>query len=192
MHRLLARGSMRPAWWRGAELPDGGATVGFDDISEIVPPSAHGPGARSRAASHEIKNPLTPIQLSAERLEMKLSHCRLQNKAILAKSVKTIVGPGRCDEAPGQRVPDYAGCQRGRAAALPQCPADVCICTWRRNASVPVKADLNYRVSLASQAMRNSCARSCTTCCKTPRTPPMQASGRGQETEPFVQNLDPG
>jgi nitrogen fixation/metabolism regulation signal transduction histidine kinase len=42
--------------------------------------------------AHEIKNPLTPIQLSAERLEMKLSgKVAPPEQAILTKSVKTIV-----------------------------------------------------------------------------------------------------
>jgi nitrogen fixation/metabolism regulation signal transduction histidine kinase len=42
--------------------------------------------------AHEIKNPLTPIQLSAERLEMKLTgKVSAPEQAILAKSVKTIV-----------------------------------------------------------------------------------------------------
>jgi nitrogen fixation/metabolism regulation signal transduction histidine kinase len=42
--------------------------------------------------AHEIKNPLTPIQLSAERLEMKLTgKVAPPEQALLTKSVKTIV-----------------------------------------------------------------------------------------------------
>jgi hypothetical protein len=42
--------------------------------------------------AHEIKNPLTPIQLSAERLERKLDgKLNAPDQAILVKSVKTIV-----------------------------------------------------------------------------------------------------
>ncbi len=59
---------------RGAVLPHDQRLVVFDDISEIVS------GQRSKAwaevarrVAHEIKNPLTPIQLSAERLAFKLS-----------------------------------------------------------------------------------------------------------------------
>jgi len=46
----------------------------------------------AQRVAHEIKNPLTPIQLSAERLAMKLSE-KLQGAdlALLEKSVKTIV-----------------------------------------------------------------------------------------------------
>ncbi|HPW29028.1 MAG TPA: ATP-binding protein, partial [Rhodoferax sp.] len=49
-------------------------------------------GEVARRLAHEIKNPLTPIQLSAERLEMKLSgKLTAADQAILNKSVKTIV-----------------------------------------------------------------------------------------------------
>jgi nitrogen fixation/metabolism regulation signal transduction histidine kinase len=46
----------------------------------------------ARRLAHEIKNPLTPIQLSAERMEMKLSSKLADpDRALLAKSVHTIV-----------------------------------------------------------------------------------------------------
>ena len=45
----------------------------FDDVSEMVSAQrAQAWGEVARRLAHEIKNPLTPIQLSAERLEMKL------------------------------------------------------------------------------------------------------------------------
>jgi nitrogen fixation/metabolism regulation signal transduction histidine kinase len=78
---------------RGAKLPENAWLLVFDDISEIVSAQrAQAWGEVARRLAHEIKNPLTPIQLSAERLEMKLSG-KLQpsEQAILVKSVKTIV-----------------------------------------------------------------------------------------------------
>ncbi|MDP3311052.1 MAG: ATP-binding protein, partial [Polaromonas sp.] len=49
-------------------------------------------GEVARRLAHEIKNPLTPIQLSAERLEMKLTGKVAEPEQILlTKSVKTIV-----------------------------------------------------------------------------------------------------
>jgi nitrogen fixation/metabolism regulation signal transduction histidine kinase len=78
---------------RGAELPAGEHLLVFDDISEIVSAQrAQAWGEVARRLAHEIKNPLTPIQLSAERLEMKLSG-KLEEKdqVLLIKSVKTIV-----------------------------------------------------------------------------------------------------
>ncbi len=78
---------------RGAELPQSQRLLVFDDISEVVSAQrAQAWGEVARRLAHEIKNPLTPIQLSAERLEMKLQ-AKLggADQAMLAKSVKTIV-----------------------------------------------------------------------------------------------------
>lgn len=58
---------------RGAELPPNERLIVFDDLTEVV--SAQRAEAWSEVArrvAHEIKNPLTPIQLSAERMQMKL------------------------------------------------------------------------------------------------------------------------
>ncbi|RZJ24219.1 MAG: HAMP domain-containing protein, partial [Haliea sp.] len=83
---------------RGAEMPADGPgkasrLLVFDDISEIVSAQrAQAWGEVARRLAHEIKNPLTPIQLSAERLEMKLADKVAEpERAILKKSVKTIV-----------------------------------------------------------------------------------------------------
>src|SRR5262249_16817370 len=78
---------------RGAEMPGQARLLVFDDISEIVSAQrAQAWGEVARRLAHEIKNPLTPIQLSAERLEMKLAG-KLEDteRAVLTKSVHTIV-----------------------------------------------------------------------------------------------------
>jgi nitrogen fixation/metabolism regulation signal transduction histidine kinase len=64
---LLARGSRLP-------LDDGlGHVVVFDDITQVISAQrAVAWGEVARRLAHEIKNPLTPIQLAAERLQMKL------------------------------------------------------------------------------------------------------------------------
>ena len=78
---------------RGAELPGDAHLLVFDDISEIVSAQrAQAWGEVARRLAHEIKNPLTPIQLSAERLQIKLSgKLEAPDQLILNKSVKTIV-----------------------------------------------------------------------------------------------------
>jgi len=78
---------------RGAELPGSLRLLVFDDISEIVSAQrAQAWGEVARRLAHEIKNPLTPIQLSAERLAMKLEgKLQATEQALLDKSVKTIV-----------------------------------------------------------------------------------------------------
>jgi nitrogen fixation/metabolism regulation signal transduction histidine kinase len=78
---------------RGAVLPDGMRLLVFDDISEIVSAErAQAWGEVARRLAHEIKNPLTPIQLSAERLQRRLiGKLDAPDEAVLDKSVKTIV-----------------------------------------------------------------------------------------------------
>ncbi|MCC6197366.1 MAG: HAMP domain-containing protein [Burkholderiales bacterium] len=52
----------------------GGYVVVFDDVSELVQAQRDAAWAEvARRLAHEIKNPLTPIQLSAERLAVKLA-----------------------------------------------------------------------------------------------------------------------
>ena len=78
---------------RGALLPDGMQLLVFDDISDIVSAErSHAWGEVARRLAHEIKNPLTPIQLSAERLQRRLTgKLEVQDDVVLNKSVKTIV-----------------------------------------------------------------------------------------------------
>nr|WP_255428338.1 ATP-binding protein [Ramlibacter cellulosilyticus] len=78
---------------RGASMPGGSRLLVLDDISEIVSAQrAQAWGEVARRLAHEIKNPLTPIQLSAERLEIKLaSKLPDAERAMLTKSVHTIV-----------------------------------------------------------------------------------------------------
>jgi nitrogen fixation/metabolism regulation signal transduction histidine kinase len=65
----------------------------FDDISEIVSAQrAQAWGEVARRLAHEIKNPLTPIQLSAERMQMKLADkLPEQEREILTRATHTIV-----------------------------------------------------------------------------------------------------
>jgi nitrogen fixation/metabolism regulation signal transduction histidine kinase len=81
---------------RGSRLPvetGTGYVVVFDDISDVI--SAQRSiawGEVARRLAHEIKNPLTPIQLSAERLQMRLiDKLNPPDAAILNKSTTTIV-----------------------------------------------------------------------------------------------------
>lgn len=78
---------------RGAWLPEGKRLLVFDDVSDMVSAQrAKAWGEVARRLAHEIKNPLTPIQLSAERLAMKLDgKLDAPSQALLTRSVKTIV-----------------------------------------------------------------------------------------------------
>ena len=85
---LLARGTQLLVDGR-----DNGYMVVFDDITEVMSANRSVAwGEVARRLAHEIKNPLTPIQLSAERLAMKLAH-KLEpaDAALLERATNTIV-----------------------------------------------------------------------------------------------------
>ena len=95
---------------RGAAMPQGARLMVFDDITEIV--SAQRSQAWSEVArrlAHEIKNPLTPIQLSAERLQYKLeSKLEGADQAMLVRSVATIVNQVQAMKTLVNEFRDYA------------------------------------------------------------------------------------
>jgi PAS domain S-box-containing protein len=70
-----------------------GAVVVFDDVTDLIQAQKNAAwGEVARRLAHEIKNPLTPIQLSAERLQLKLSTKLGEGDAdILQRSTRTIV-----------------------------------------------------------------------------------------------------
>ncbi|MFA7239805.1 MAG: ATP-binding protein [Sulfuricellaceae bacterium] len=81
---------------RGTRLPvavGNGYIVVFDDITHLLQAQRDAAwGEVARRLAHEIKNPLTPIQLSAERLEHKLAGKLESNDAeMLRRATGTIV-----------------------------------------------------------------------------------------------------
>ncbi len=77
-------------------LQDGqrmGAVVVFDDVTDLIQAQKNAAwGEVARRLAHEIKNPLTPIQLSAERLQHKLAKELPEASAdFLQRSTRTIV-----------------------------------------------------------------------------------------------------
>ena len=95
---------------RGAAMPQGARLMVFDDITEVV--SAQRSEAWSEVArrlAHEIKNPLTPIQLSAERLQHKLeAKLTGTDQAMLVRSVATIVNQVQAMKTLVNEFRDYA------------------------------------------------------------------------------------
>lgn len=84
---LLLRGSMLP------ESSGGGYVVVFDEITQLIAAQrATAWGEVARRLAHEIKNPLTPIQLSAERVQAKLAgKLPAEDAAVIERAVRTIV-----------------------------------------------------------------------------------------------------
>lgn len=90
---LLVRGTRLPGPSVDARGTERGYVVVFDDISDVISAQRSVAwGEVARRLAHEIKNPLTPIQLSAERLEMKLSPKLTDADAeVLRRGATTIV-----------------------------------------------------------------------------------------------------
>lgn len=95
---------------RGAAMPNDGRLMVFDDITEVVSAQRAEAWAEvARRLAHEIKNPLTPIQLSAERLQHKLE-AKLEgnDQAMLARAVDTIVNQVQAMKTLVNEFRDYA------------------------------------------------------------------------------------
>ena len=105
---------------RGATLPGESRLMVFDDITEVVSAQRSAAWAEvARRLAHEIKNPLTPIQLSAERLEHRLGH-KLEgvDQALLQRSVHTIVTQVQAMQTLVNEFRDYARLPAAQMRAL--------------------------------------------------------------------------
>lgn len=116
----LSKNGNQTLLMRGTRLPQGGDAgyvVVFDDISHLLSAERQAAwGEVARRLAHEIKNPLTPIQLSAERLQHKLGD-KLDNEdaQLLLRATKTIVSQVA---AMKNMVGDFANYARGPALKL--------------------------------------------------------------------------
>ena len=87
---LLVRATRLP---NNNNAADNGFVVVFDDVTTMVQAQRDAAwGEVARRLAHEIKNPLTPIQLSAERLQYKLSSkLNADDAHVLQRATDTIV-----------------------------------------------------------------------------------------------------
>ncbi len=116
----LSRNGTQILLMRGTRLPQGGEAgyvVVFDDISHLLQAERQAAwGEVARRLAHEIKNPLTPIQLSAERLQHRLSDKLDEGDAkLLRRATQTIVSQVA---AMKNMVSDFANYARGPALKL--------------------------------------------------------------------------
>jgi nitrogen fixation/metabolism regulation signal transduction histidine kinase len=107
---LLCRGSPLP-------LPDSeqrGHVGVFDDITSLITAQRNAAwGEVARRLAHEIKNPLTPIQLSAERLRHKLlSKADEVDAKIIDRATSTIIAQVEAMKAMVNDFSDYARAPR--------------------------------------------------------------------------------
>jgi nitrogen fixation/metabolism regulation signal transduction histidine kinase len=111
---LLARGSRLP-------LDDGlGYVVVFDDVTQVISAQrAVAWGEVARRLAHEIKNPLTPIQLVAERLQMKLGDkLPPAESEVLKRGASTIVNQVAAMKRMVDDFRDYARVPPARLSPL--------------------------------------------------------------------------
>ena len=82
----------------------------FDDVTRIIAAQRSAAwGEVARRLAHEIKNPLTPIQLSAERLQFKLAGKLINGDAdMLARGTQTIINQVQAMKRMVDDFRDYA------------------------------------------------------------------------------------
>ena len=136
---LQLRGTGKTVHARGAPLPKatgGGYVLVFDDVTQLIHAQRATAWAEvARRLAHEIKNPLTPIQLSAERLEMKFAERLSRDDAeTLRRSTRTIVNQVAALKSMVDDFGDYA----------------------RLPAPAPARLDLNALVSEVLALYENS------------------------------------
>ncbi len=98
---------------RGTPLPEGtsgGFVVVFDDVTRLVAAQRSAAwGEVARRLAHEIKNPLTPIQLSAERLQLKLAgKLNAADSDVFNRSTQTIINQVQAMKRMVNEFSDYA------------------------------------------------------------------------------------
>ncbi|WP_415033011.1 ATP-binding protein [Azonexus sp.] len=101
---LLLRASRLP------EVSGGGDVVVFDDVTQLIAAQRSAAwGEVARRLAHEIKNPLTPIQLSAERLQLKLGTKLTSPDAdMLERGTQTIINQVQAMKRMVDDFRDYA------------------------------------------------------------------------------------
>jgi PAS domain S-box-containing protein len=124
-----------------------GAVVVFDDVTDLIQAQKSAAwGEVARRLAHEIKNPLTPIQLSAERLQVKLaSKLESEDAEILQKSTRTIV---QQVEAMKEMVDDFS--QYAKPAKKQAAELDLAILVQEVLALYPVKSGVKFNTEFGT------------------------------------------
>lgn len=105
---------------RATAQRDGGRNLGyivtFDDITALLSAQRQAAWAEvARRIAHEVKNPLTPIRLSAERLERRYSQQISEGRESFAASIATII---RQVDTIGRLISEFSAFARMPAAVL--------------------------------------------------------------------------
>jgi nitrogen fixation/metabolism regulation signal transduction histidine kinase len=108
---------------RGTRLPPGverGYVLVFDDVTKLIDAERNAAWSEvARRLAHEIKNPLTPIQLSAERIARKLDgKLEIADADFLARATQTIVNQVAAMKGMVDAFAGYARMPRAKLEAL--------------------------------------------------------------------------
>jgi nitrogen fixation/metabolism regulation signal transduction histidine kinase len=108
---------------RGTRLPPGverGYVLVFDDVTKLIDAERNAAWSEvARRLAHEIKNPLTPIQLSAERIAKKLGgRLDAADAEFLVRATQTIVNQVTAMKGMVDAFAGYARMPRARLEAL--------------------------------------------------------------------------
>ena len=144
---LATEGGAKILLMRGSRLPaaiDSGYVVVFDDVTRLIQAQRDAAwGEVARRLAHEIKNPLTPIQLSAERLSHKLAAKLAPADAeILERATHTIVKQVAALKSMVDEFSQYARQPTLNLQTLDLNQLAGEVLTLYENSPVPVKTDL--------------------------------------------------
>lgn len=114
-YKLACKAGQKILFLTGSTLPSidkkvGGFVIVIDDITALVQAQLNAAWSDvARRLAHEIKNPLTPIQLSSERLNYKLSaKLDSDDQALLARLTTTITDQVAAMQSLVEAFSDYA------------------------------------------------------------------------------------
>lgn len=114
---LMCRSTALPA---SDDVSGGGQVLVFDDVTDLIRAQRDAAwGDVARRLAHEIKNPLTPIQLSAERLRRKYLNTMPPEQAeVLDRATRTIVQQVETLKEMVNAFSDYARAPRSQLQPL--------------------------------------------------------------------------
>ena len=133
----------------GAE-PDPGYVIVFDDITNLLQAQRDAAwGEVARRLAHEIKNPLTPIQLSAERMRRRfLGSMSPQDAEVLERATRTIVQQVEAMQQMVNAFSEYASAPEMHVTrfSLNQLASEVADLYRSHDARVEIRLDLDERI----------------------------------------------
>ncbi len=145
---LMCRGTPLAA----ADDPHSGHVIVFDDVTALIQAQRNAAwGEVARRLAHEIKNPLTPIQLSAERLRHKyMDKLTGKDADTLDRLTRTIVNQVESMKGMVNAFSDYARAPatQVRPTDLNSLVSDVVELYQNADARVQVLADLDAKVPM--------------------------------------------